>query len=88
MSEFDDLLDGTQAAQYLAERWGIASYSVAAWRMLRYRYHIKPAFSSRNSTFWRKSDLDKIPQPNRHNPRPKRARKKAEDVARDLQGVA
>jgi hypothetical protein len=73
--QFEELLDGSEAAQYLAKRWGIESYSIDAFRMLRYRYNIKPVLSSKTATFWRTSDLDAIPQPSRHNPRPKRTKK-------------
>ena len=75
----EDFLEANDAVKYLAKRWGIESYSLEAFRMLRYRHHIKPALSSRTSTFWRKSDLDKIPKPDRHKARGPRLKKS--DVA-------
>lgn len=71
MEEEQQLLEANEAVKYLAQRWGIESYSLEAFRMLRYRHHIKPALSSRTSTFWRKSDLDKIEKPDRSKPRKK-----------------
>lgn len=80
MSE-DQFLEANDAVKYLAERWGVESYSLDAFRMLRWRYHIKPALSSRTSTFWRKSDLDKIPKPDRTRSRGKRLKKSDAAVA-------
>lgn len=81
--QFKELLDGREAAQYLARKWGMESYSIDAFRMLRYRYQIKPALSSKTATFWRTSDLDLIPKPSRNNPRPKRAKKNDEGDEED-----
>lgn len=75
----EQLIDASEAAQYLAKRWGIASYSIDAFKQLRLRHNIKPALASKTATFWRKSDLDKIPKPDRSRPRPSR-RKKTEVV--------
>ena len=74
MSE-EELIDASEAVKYLAERWGMPSYSLDAFKQLRLRHKIKPALSSRTSTFWRKSDLDKIPKPDKSNPRGKRVKK-------------
>lgn len=73
----EELLEANEAVKYLARRWGIESYSLEAFRMLRFRNpDIKPALSSRTSSFWRKSDLDLIPKPDRSKPRPLRRVKK------------
>ena len=70
MSEnMDEILEANDAVKYLAERWGIKTYSLEAFRMLRARYGIQPALRSKTATFWRKSDLDAIPKPDRTRPR-------------------
>lgn len=79
MNEEEQLLEANDAVKYLAQRWGIESYSLEAFRMLRYRWHIKPALSSKTSSFWRKSDLDNIPKPDRSRPRGKRVKKNGGD---------
>jgi hypothetical protein len=81
MSDSDDqeLLEANEAVKYLAEKWGISSYSLVAFRSLRFRYNIKPALSSKTSSFWRKSDLDRIPKPDRSKPRGKRKSKEDGD---------
>ena len=71
----EELIDASEAVKYLAERWGMPSYSLDAFKQLRLRHKIKPALSSKTSTFWRKRDLDKIPKPDRSNPRRKRSKK-------------
>jgi hypothetical protein len=71
MDDLDQLLEANEAVKYLAKRWEIESYSLEAFRMLRWRYNIKPALSSKTSTFWRKSDLDKIEKPDRSKKRKK-----------------
>jgi hypothetical protein len=80
MSENEEFLDSAQAVKYLAERWGIDSYSRDAFRALRSRWKIKPTVGGRTATFWRKSDLDKIPKPDRSRPRNKRAEKEVESA--------
>jgi hypothetical protein len=74
----EELIDASEAVKYLAERWGMPSYSLDAFKQLRLRHKIKPALSSRTSTFWRKSDLDSIPKPDRSRPRGKRVKKNDE----------
>ena len=74
----EELLDANAACAYLAKRWGVSSYSLLAFRSLRHRHKIKPALAAKTATFWRKSDLDKIPKPSRSNPRPDQ-RKKRDD---------
>jgi hypothetical protein len=80
-SEIEELLNSEQAADYLAKKWGIPSYSMDAFRALRSRWHIKPALGSKTATFWRKSDLDTIPKPDRSRPRGKRVKKNGGDSA-------
>ncbi len=64
MSEQDEeLLEAGEAAKYLADKWGIPEYSTDAFKMLRRRWNLKPAHLAGNATLWRKSDLDKIPKP-------------------------
>lgn len=79
--EEQELLEANEAVKYLAERWGIPSYSLNSFRVLRHRFQIKPALSSRTSTFWRKSDLDRIPKPDRTKPRGPRKAKKTDDAS-------
>lgn len=79
----EELLDVNEAVKYLAERWGIESYSLVAFRSLRFRYDIKPALASKTATFWRKSDLDQIPKPSKSNPRPKRKRQSEDSDEHD-----
>lgn len=79
MSEnMDEILEANDAVKYLAARWGIESYSLEAFRMLRARYGIQPALRSKTATFWRKSDLDQIPKPDRSKPRGSRKRVEVE----------
>jgi hypothetical protein len=75
----EELMEANEAVKYLAERWGMDSYSLVAFRSLRFRYKIEPALASRTATFWRKSDLDKIPKPDKSKPRGPRKKKKTED---------
>lgn len=75
MSDVEELLNSEQAVDYLAQRWGIPSYSMDAFRALRSRWRIKPALASKTATFWRKADLDRIPKPDRSRPRGKRVKK-------------
>lgn len=74
-TRIEDLLDSEQAVRYLAERWQLPSYSKGAFRALRFRLkrvkgvHIQPVLATRTATFWRKCDLDRIPKPDRSQPR-------------------
>lgn len=68
----DDLLSAGEAARYLAKKWGRESYSVEAFRMLRHRWGLKPAEQFGTETKWRRGDLDKIQEPDRSKPRPRR----------------
>jgi hypothetical protein len=82
--DYEDLLDAGQAAQYLAEKWGMESYSTEAFKMLRHRRSIEPAIPLKNASLWRKADLDLIPKPDRSKPRPRR---KKTEVAGDGRSV-
>jgi hypothetical protein len=79
----EQLIDASEATRYLAQKWGIPSYSMDAFKQLRLRHHIKPALSSKTATFWRKSDLDQIPKPDRSRPRGKRVKKNGVATAHD-----
>jgi hypothetical protein len=70
----EEFLEAGEATQYLAKKWGIKSYSTSAFKMLRARWGIEPAFKSSNGTFWRIKDLDAIPKPDRTKPRGKRTK--------------
>ncbi len=72
MSDEKELVDSKEAVEYLAKRWGKESYSLGAFRSLRFRYNLKPALATHSATFWRKSDLDKIPMPDRRKQRGKK----------------
>src|SRR5579862_6945155 len=84
--EEEQLLEANEAVKYLAKRWGIESYSLEAFRMHRFRHHIKPALASKTSSFWRISDLDKIPKPDRNAKRGPRTKKKPDD-GEDGEGI-
>lgn len=66
MADQEELLEAAEAAKYLSDKWGIP-YTTDALKMLRSRSNgkYKPTMSAKNATFWSKSDLDKIPQPQR-----------------------
>ena len=77
----NELLSAGEAAEYLAKKWGRPAYSTTAFRMLRHRWNLKPVFlSTKNASFWRKSDLDAIPEPDRSRPRKKRAKHDEEQI--------
>jgi hypothetical protein len=61
----EELLEAGEAVRYLAEKWGIATYRVEAFKMLRRRLNIQPDQIIGNNTLWRKSTLDQIPKPQR-----------------------
>ncbi len=65
----EELMDSKQAVDYLIKKWGIESYSLGAFRALRFRWKIQPALAVHAATFYRKSDLDKIPKPDRKRKR-------------------
>lgn len=66
----DNLLTAGEAADYLAKRWGRDRYDAKAFKLLRHRWNLQPAMTLPNATLWRRSDLDKIPEPDRSRPRP------------------
>lgn len=78
----DELLDSRSASEYLAQKWGLDQWSLPAFKMHYKRWgkqlDIRPAAASRSATFWRKSELDKFPKPDRNRSRPGR-RKKSDD---------
>ncbi|MBV9691897.1 MAG: hypothetical protein JO202_19550 [Ktedonobacteraceae bacterium] len=63
-----------EAAQYLAEKWGIESYSTTAFRLLRWRWNLQPDMHLGNASLWKQETLDAIPKPDRSKPRPKRGK--------------
>jgi hypothetical protein len=65
MSELEKLLDAGEAVKYLAEKWGIPSYRVEAFKMLRRRLGIEPDYAAGNNTLWKRSTLDKFAKPQR-----------------------
>lgn len=77
--EEKEFLEASEAANYLAERWGLPSYSAEAFKMLRHRWNIHPAIKTSNATLWRKSDLDKIEKPDRSRSRGKRIKVEDEE---------
>jgi hypothetical protein len=61
-----------EAAKYLAKKWGMESYSTAAFQQLRLRHVLEPDFKLAKDTLWLPETLDKIPKPSRNNPRKKK----------------
>lgn len=82
-----EYLTAGEAAQYLADKWGIEAYSTTAFRMLRSRWHIEPDRLVGNVSLWKPETLDKIPKPDKSKPRPKR-RKKTEQNEDDSEKAA
>lgn len=76
----EPLMDANEAAEYLAKRWGLESYSIDAFKQLRMRRKdIQPDLAARRATFWKKSTLDKIEKPDRSRPRGPRQKKDDSD---------
>lgn len=69
-----------EAAKYLAEKWGIESYSTTAFRLLRWRRELKPDIDAGNASLWRKETLDAIEKPDRSKPRPSRKKRDSQNV--------
>ena len=69
-----ELLESNEAVKYLAQKWGMKSYGLVAFRSLRLRRGIKPTMQSRTSAWFSKELLDSIPKPVRG-----RRRKEDED---------
>ena len=70
-----EYLTAGEAAHYLADKWGIKSYSTTAFRMLRKRWELKPDRLVGNMSLWKPETLDKIPKPDKSKPRPSRRKK-------------
>ncbi len=79
----EELLDSRRASEYLAQKWGLDSWSLPAFKMHYKRWGkllgIQPAAASKSATFWRRSDLDKLPKPDKSRPRPSRRKKRDSD---------
>lgn len=74
-----------EAAQYLAKKWGIESYSADAFRLLRWRAEqagqgIEPDLDLGNGSLWKAETLDTIPKPDRSKPRPTRRKNRTEEA--------
>ncbi len=67
-----DYYTAGEAAQYLAKKWGIESYSTTAFRLLRWRWGLQPDMHLGNASLWKQETLDAIPKPDRSKPRPKK----------------
>lgn len=86
--EEEKLYTAGEAAQYLAEKWGIKSYSTTAFRLLRRRWELKPDRLINNASLWKKETLDAIPKPDRSKPRPKRKKKSEQPKSDELPDAA
>jgi len=64
-----EFLTAHEAVQYLAEKWGVESYSVGTFRAYRRRHELKPDLGTENASLWRRETLDRIPKPNMGRPR-------------------
>jgi hypothetical protein len=71
MQKQKDYYTAGEAARYLAQKWGIESYSTTAFRLLRWRWNIQPDMHLGNASLWKLETLDAIPKPDRSKPRPK-----------------
>ena len=69
-----DYYTAGEAAQYLAKRWGIESYSTTAFRLLRRRWNLQPDMHLGNASLWKQETLDAIPKPDRSKPRSKKGK--------------
>src|SRR5579885_916653 len=83
MTEEKEYYDAGEAVVYLAKRWGMESYSVDAFKMLRHRRGIKPDIEAKTASLWKKSTLDTIEKPDRggqrpYAPRPGRRKKRGQ----------
>lgn len=78
-----EYLTAREAVQYLAEKWGVESYSMTAFRVHRFRHKLEPDLGTENSTLWKRETLDNIPKPRAKRKRePKQQREeKSDDVA-------
>ena len=71
----EELLESNDAVKYLAQKWGMKSYGLIAFRSLRLRNGIEPTMKSRTSAWFSKELLDSIPRPTRGR-RPKSGSKR------------
>jgi hypothetical protein len=76
-----DYYTAGEAAQYLAKKWGIESYSTTAFRLLRRRWELQPDMHLGNASLWKQETLDAIPKPDRSKPRPKKEKRRLMRVA-------
>jgi hypothetical protein len=76
-----DYYTAGEAAQYLAKKWGIESYSTTAFRLLRWRWELQPDMHLGNASLWKQETLDAIPKPDRSKPRPKKEKRSPMRVA-------
>jgi hypothetical protein len=60
-----ELLESNEAVKYLAQKWGMKSYGLIAFRSLRLRRGIKPTMQSKTSAWFSRELLDSIPKPAR-----------------------
>ena len=74
MQKQKDYYTAGEAARYLAQKWGIESYSTTAFRLLRWRWHIHPDMHLGNASLWKQETLDAIPKPDRSKPRPRKGK--------------
>lgn len=78
-------LTARQAVHYLAEKWGMESYSMGAFRIYRLRHKLKPDLGTENASLWLPETLDNIPKP-RPRGRPRGTTQQHEED--DLDNVA
>ena len=88
MSDEKELINAKEAIAYLCERWNIESYSETAFRSLRFRRGIKPALSGPTATYYRKSDLDQIPKPDKSSGKGKKKEEKSGEEGPPSSSVA
>ena len=83
----EEYLSSKQAVEYLAEKWGMASYSEKSFRALVALRGVKPDIGEgRGAKYWTKSTLDLLHKPSKSNPRksaPKRRRGKDHTAEHD-----
>lgn len=72
--EEEEYLSAGEAAQFLAQQWGVPDYKRSAFKMLRYRWGLEPDILTSNASLWKKSRLKQIPKPDRNRPRRQKKR--------------
>lgn len=75
MDTDDEEMNAEEAAEYLRQKWKLPTFTVDAFRQYRYRRNIKQQGKAKfpNSSVWRRSYLDQLPEPD------KTKRRKADD---------